>query len=116
MEIDSDNTLLPRFYLEKSIVASPPRQSGAADLSNNGTQDSDGGDHPILEYVIQLEQSCDEALLAAALSSRDIKIYARDSMELSGNLTGHKGALTQLAFSPKDCHGLFSASEDGTVR
>lgn len=116
MDIDSDTTFLPRFDLVKSVVAAPPSQSGAADLSNNGAHDSGGGDQPVLEYVIQLERSCDESLLAAALSSREIKIYARDSMELSGNLTGHKGALTQLAFSPKDCHGLFSASEDGTVR
>lgn len=110
---------LPRFDLIKSVVAAPPRPPNAADDNDiavdgeDGTSSSDG---PQLEYITHLERSCDGGVVAAALSSLEIKLYSSQTMLSLGQLSGHTDPLTQLAFSPADCHALFSASEDGTVR
>ncbi|CAN0364906.1 unnamed protein product, partial [Laminaria digitata] len=67
-------------------------------------------------YITHLERSCDGAQVATALSSLQINLYSSDAMLANGQLSGHTGPLTQLAFAPSDSHALFSASEDGTVR
>lgn len=113
MDTEKGNHSLPRFDLVKSIVAAPPISSVQ---KNNNTDRSEDDDQPQTEYVTHLERSCDSAQLAAALSSREIKLYSSDTMLQAGKLSGHTGPLTQLAFSPSDVQSIFSASEDGTVR
>lgn len=115
MDIEPDAHLLPRAGLVKTIVAAlpvTPDPTLAADGGDSGSDD--GGTR--LEYVTQLEMSCDNKQLAAALSSLEINLYAADTMDLVGKLKGHTAPLTQLAFDPSDASSLFSASEDGTVR
>lgn len=118
MDVEVDVRDLPRFELVKSVVVAPPRQPNHEVPSDEAgvTSDDDHDNESQLEYVTNLERSCDNGQVAAALSSRDIKLYSRDTMLLTGQLSGHTGPLTQLAFAPSDSHGLFSASEDGTVR
>lgn len=113
---------LPRFDLIKTVVAAPPRPPtrNATDdndiaVDGDGTS-SDGQDEPQLEYITHLERSCDGGQVAIALSSLKVNLYSSDTMLTNGQLSGHTGPLTQLAFAPSDSHALFSASEDGTVR
>lgn len=113
MDIDSDATQIPRAELVKTIVAALPVTPDPEDIAADG-EESDGG--PRLEYVTQLETNCDNKQLAAALSSLEINLYSTETLELTGQLKGHSGPLTQLAFAPTDSSCLFSASEDGTVR
>lgn len=114
MEIDGDATHLPRAELVKTIVAALPVTPDPEDIAVDAGSESDGG--PRLEYVTQLETNCDNKQLAAALSSLEINLYSTETMELTGQLKGQSGPLTQLAFAPSDASCLFSASEDGTVR
>lgn len=116
---------LPRFDLVKSVVAAPPRPPTrtatddndiAVDGDGTAASSDDGEDEPQLEYITHLERSCDGAQVATALSSLQINLYSSDAMLANGQLSGHTGPLTQLAFAPSDSHALFSASEDGTVR
>lgn len=123
MDVESDANLLPRAELVKTIVAAlpvPPGQkptAAAAAADEDGDQDiSDSDEGPRLEYVTHLEINCDNRRMAAALSSLEIKLYSADSMAVVGQLHGHTGPITQLAFAPSDASCLFSASEDGTVR
>lgn len=130
MDVESDAPLLPRAELVKTIVAAPPVPPGqkptavAAAAAADENQEDDDGDMsssssdegPRLEYVTHLEVNCDKQLMAAALSSLEIKLYSADTMAAVGQLQGHTGPLTQLAFAPSDPSSLFSSSEDGTVR
>ena len=117
MDVEPDTHLLPRAELVKTIVAAlpvtPDPTLAADDAGDSGSGSDDG---PRLEYVTQLERSCDNSQLAAALSSLEVNLYAADTMALAGQLKGHTAPLTQLAFDPSDATCLFSASEDGTVR
>lgn len=77
---------------------------------------SDIDEEPRYEYVTHLERNCDGQQLAAAISSREVKLYARETMHLAGQLAGHTGPLTQLAFAPSDANALYSCSEDGDCK
>lgn len=115
MDIEPDTTLLPRAELVKTVVAAlPVTPDPTLAAADDGDSGSDEG--PRLEYVTQLEMSCDNKQLAAALSSLEVNLYSADTMALVGQLKGHTAPLTQLAFDPSDASCLFSASEDGTVR
>lgn len=109
MHIETVDIPLSRYDLRKAVLTAPPRPAHAG-------IDDDDGDGPQLEYVTHMDGTSDGSLIAAALSSREVKLYSRDTMRLTGQLTGHKGPLTQLASAPLDGRGLFSASEDGTVK
>lgn len=125
---------LPRFSLTKSVVtaigrsshrcsSSPTTTANARSLALADTaartevSDDDDEENPY-EYVTHLESNCDGSKLAAALSCREIKLYARDTMRYEKDVMrqGHNGPVTQLAFAPGDPFALFSASEDGTVK
>ncbi|CAB1107628.1 unnamed protein product [Ectocarpus sp. CCAP 1310/34] len=114
MDIDA-GTILPRGELIKTIVAAEPTAAADARQSEDIIE-SDDDDGPRLEYITQLEMSCDNKQLAAALSSLEINLYSVETMALAGKVKGHTGPLTQLAFAPSDPSCFFSASEDGTVR
>lgn len=125
MDVESDTALLPRAELVKTTVAAlpvPPGQkttaasAGIDDEYGDGDMGSGSDEGPRLEYVTHLETNSDNRHLAAALSSLEIKLYSTDTMAVIGQLQGHTGPLTQLAFAPSDSTSLFSASEDGTVR
>lgn len=113
MDVDTEEKPLQRFELAKSVVAALPR---APTNQEDDNINSDGDEEPGFEYVTHMDRSCSDGQLAAALTSREIKLYARDTMLQGGELAGHTGALTQLAYAPSDDNALFSASEDGTVR
>lgn len=136
-EGSSPASQLPRFELTNSIVTAVGRSlnpsTDAAGPIGKGTrmgastsmtdqadtEDSDSEQGNQYEYVTHVERNCDGTKLAAALSSREIKLYARDTMCYEGDLTsrdGHAGPVTQLAFSPKERFAMFSASEDGSVK
>lgn len=108
MDIEEDScTSLPRHQLVKSIVAALPVA---------GAQGGDVDEEPRYEYVTHLERNCDGQQLAAALSSREVKLYARETMDLTGQLAGHRGPLTQLAFTRSRANTLYSCSEDGDCK
>lgn len=114
MDVEPDTHLLPRAELVKTVVAAPPVTPDQNLAADDGDSGSDEG--PRLEYVTQLEMSCDNKQLAAALSSLEVNLYSAETMAMVGQLKGHTAPLTQLAFDPSDASCLFSASEDGTVR
>ncbi|CAM9142616.1 unnamed protein product [Ectocarpus sp. 4 AP-2014] len=114
MDVDA-GTILPRGELIKTIVAAEPTAAADAQQGED-ISESDDDDGPRLEYVTQLEISCDNKQLAAALSSLEVNLYSVETMALAGKVKGHTGPLTQLAFAPSDPSCFFSASEDGTVR
>ncbi|CAM9407447.1 unnamed protein product [Hapterophycus canaliculatus] len=117
MDIDGDATHLQRAELVKTVVAALPVTPDPEDIAADGEDAGSGSDGgPRFEYVTQLETNCDNKMLAAALSSLEINLYSTETMDLTGQLKGHSGPLTQLAFAPSDSSSLFTASEDGTVR
>lgn len=122
---------LARFSLTKSIVTAIGRSThgssspakalsqgpaGAAGHAEEANDDAEE-ENPY-EYITHLESNCDGGKLAATLSCREVKLYARDTMCYEQDVVrqGHSGPVTQLAFAPRDSCGLFSASQDGTVK
>ena len=71
-------------------------------------------------YVFDLTASGDSQVVAAALSSHAIKLYntqGSGGLTYVGDLTGHAGVVSEISFAGEDNpHGLYSSSEDGTVK
>lgn len=110
---------LPRFKLVETVVTAigrnPSSSASYGSAMAGGEEDEQGMQY---EYVTHLERNSDGSTVAAALSSREIKLYTRSDSTLpfKGNLDGHSGAITQLAFAHSDPWALFSSSQDGTVK
>jgi WD40 repeat protein len=81
------------------------------------------------EYVFELSQSSGGAsgasgggsdssgsTVAAALSNRGIGLFEGASLRALGELTGHTGTITDVAFNPANPHLLLSCAEDGSAR
>lgn len=112
---------LPRFDLAETVVTAIGRLSSVVEPSNSTMADDDNHDdsHGMqYEYVTHVERNCDGSKLAAALSSREVKVYGRGdcTIRIEGTMTGHTGAITQIAFAPGDPRALLSSSQDGTVK
>lgn len=135
--LPSAGSQLPKFSLTKSVITAVERSRAAAapattvtdpapfwqtvpgaqpgeTYSDNDNDEEENG----YEYVTHIERNCDGSKLAAALSCREVKLYARDTLcyQQDAMRQGHDGPITQLAFAPGDPFALFSASEDGTVK
>ncbi|GBG62907.1 hypothetical protein CBR_g34279 [Chara braunii] len=68
-------------------------------------------------YVFDLACNGDGSLLAASLSTHEIKIYTYASGDFLSTLHGHEGTITDLCFpDPGNLHMLASCASDGTVR
>ena len=69
-------------------------------------------------YVLELAAPPGRDTLAAALSNGTCRLYAVSgaALDLAGECTGHKGAVTSLVVHPDSPDLLLSGSVDGTVR
>jgi phosphoribosyl-AMP cyclohydrolase len=70
-------------------------------------------------YVLHLSYSQPAALLAAALSTRAVKLYSlrETRLQYTGQLEGHTGRITGTSFLPENDNSLLqTASTDGSIR
>lgn len=66
-------------------------------------------------YVFDGALNSDSNILAAFLSSNNIKLYALESLQNITCLSGHKKTVTGVRFSCQDPNSLYSSSLDGTI-
>ncbi|CAM9964319.1 unnamed protein product, partial [Choristocarpus tenellus] len=102
---------LPRFEVQATAVTAWGREA-MVEQSEDG--DNDG--EMTYEYVTHVKSSCDGSKLAAAISTREVKLYARDTLHFEQAIAGHEGPVTQLSFSALHPHIMHSCAEDGFVR
>lgn len=55
-------------------------------------------------------------VVASADSTNGVCLFARDTLELGGRLTGHEDTITRIAFAKHSPAVLWSSSHDGTIR
>lgn len=66
-------------------------------------------------YVFDGALNSDSNIIAASLSSNNIKLYALEALQNISCLSGHKRTVTGIRFSDQDPNILYSSSLDGTI-